>query len=168
MLVRSRRKRSTYLSFYLGKEIFALETDCVREILKMEKLTKIPHMPDYVRGVIQLRGFLVPVMDMRRKLKLESVEDTTCGSIIVVEVATGGDLTVAGALVDSVIGQCELKDKDIEPADSAGINLDQVNIKGVGMFDKGTMIILDASRVFATNDEKQLPGAEEYGLDTWT
>ena len=91
-----------YLTFQLDEEVFALDVSHVREILEFTTVTKVPKTPDFMRGVINLRGSVVPVLDMRLKFGLAAMEKTVNTCIIVVEVSGEGETTVIGALVDSV------------------------------------------------------------------
>ena len=91
-----------YLTFKLSEEVFALDVAQVREILDYIKVTKVPQTPDYMCGVINLRGNVVPVVDMRLKFGMAKTEKTVDTCIIVVEVKSDGESLVLGALVDSV------------------------------------------------------------------
>src|SRR5208337_4331669 len=90
-----------YLTFKLGEEVFALEVANVREILEFIPITKVPRTPDYMTGVINLRGSVVPVTDMRLKFGMSQTEKTVNTCIIVVEVDIEGEKALLGALVDS-------------------------------------------------------------------
>ncbi|MFO7448261.1 MAG: chemotaxis protein CheW, partial [Ignavibacteriaceae bacterium] len=91
-----------YLTFKLAEEIFGVDVAQVREILDYIKITKVPQTPDFMCGVINLRGSVVPVVDMRLKFDLEKTETTVNTCIVVVEVNLNGENTILGALVDSV------------------------------------------------------------------
>lgn len=91
-----------YLTFKLSDEVFALDVAKVREILEITNITKVPQTPDFMRGVINLRGSVVPVIDMRLKFGMSETEQTVNTCIIVAEVNMDGDTTVLGALADSV------------------------------------------------------------------
>ncbi|MCK5352454.1 chemotaxis protein CheW, partial [bacterium] len=112
--------KSTYLTFGLGEELFALKVNNVREVLDIGEVTRVPRMPDFMRGVINLRGSVVPVVDMRKRLGMDAVEDTVNTCIIVVEVIIDGEPVVIGALADSVKAVFELGEVDIEPPPSIG------------------------------------------------
>jgi len=152
--------RSTYLTFGLGEELFALKVNNVREVLDIGEVTRVPRMPDFMRGVINLRGSVVPVVDMRRKLGMEAVEDTVNTCIIVVEVVLDGEPAVIGALADSVKAVFELGEVDIEPPPSIGTNLDAGHILGMGKHDEGFLIILDIDRVFSADELSAVKGGE--------
>ena len=121
-----------YLTFRLDEEVFGLDVGKVREILDMTTITKIPRTPEFMRGVINLRGNVVPVVDMRLKFGLPAVENTVDTCIVVTEVALEGETTVLGALVDSVQEVFELEPGQIEPAPRIGTRLRTEFILGMG------------------------------------
>ena len=141
-----------YLTFNLGEESFALDVAHVREILEFTTVTKIPQTPEFMRGVINLRGSVVPVMDMRVKFNLSMVEKTVDTCIIVVEVSLGEETTILGALVDSVQEVFELEPDQIEPAPKIGTGFKTEFIKGMGKRDERFIIILDIDRVFSEDE----------------
>ena len=124
----------------------------VREVLDVGDVTRVPKMPDFMRGVINLRGSVVPVVDMRKKLGMGVVENTVNSCIIVVEVAIDGEPVVIGAMVDSVQAVYELGDDDIEPPPTIGTNMDADHILGMGKHDDNFLIILDIDRVFSAKE----------------
>src|SRR5512147_1785615 len=97
-----------YLTYKLGDEVFALDITKVREILDFTAITKVPKTPDFMRGVINLRGSVVPVVDMKLKFGLEKTEKTVDTCIIVIEIAIDGETTVVGSLADKVEEVLEL------------------------------------------------------------
>jgi purine-binding chemotaxis protein CheW len=149
-----------YLTFNLGDESFALDVSNVREILEFTTVTKVPQTPEFMRGVINLRGSVVPVMDMRVKFNLAVTEKTVHTCIIVVEVTLGEETTVLGALVDSVQEVFELEPGQIEPAPKIGTGLKTEFIKGMGKRDDRFIIILDIDKLFS---EEELHIAERAG-----
>ena len=151
-----------YLTFQLKEEDFALEVSNVREILEFNTVTKVPKTPEYMRGVINLRGSVVPVLDMRLKFGMSITEKTVDTCIIVVEVSLEGEPTIIGALVDSVQEVFSLEPGQIEPAPTIGTQLNTEFIKGMGKKDDRFIIILDIDKVFSTGDLLQVkgPGAE--------
>ncbi len=141
-----------YLSFNLGDEYFALDVANVREILEFTTVTKVPQTPEFMRGVINLRGSVVPVLDMRLKFGMSETNRTVNTCIIVVEVSLDGDTTILGALVDSVQEVFELEPGQIEPAPKIGTQLKTEFIKGMGKRDDQFIIILDIDRVFSSEE----------------
>ena len=152
-----------YLTFQLGGEVFAIDVFHVREILEFTSVTKVPKTPDFMRGVINLRGSVVPVLDMRLRFGLTKTEKTVNTCIIVVEVSSDGENIIIGALVDSVQEVFELDPNLIEPAPRIGNHLRTEFIKGMGKKDDSFIIILDAARIFSS---EELVGITEAAGDT--
>ncbi len=150
-----------YLTFQLGEEVFALDVSHVREILEFTTVTKVPKTPDYMRGVINLRGSVVPVLDMRLKFGLTEIEKTVNTCIIVVEVTCEGETTVIGALVDSVQEVFELEHDQIEPAPKIGTQLKTGFVKGMGKKDDRFIILLDIDKVFSSEELAGVQGTDE-------
>ena len=147
-----------YLTFQLSDEIFALDVSHVREILEFTTVTKVPKTPEYMRGVINLRGSVVPVLDMRLKFDMSMTEKTVNTCIIVVEVSFEGETSIIGALVDSVEEVFELEPGQIEPAPKIGVHLKTEFIKGMGKRDDRFIIILDIDKVFSSEDLSMAEG----------
>ena len=145
-------EKATYLTFKLDGETFALQVANVREVLDLTNITRVPRTPEFMRGVINLRGGVVPVVDMRRKFNLVEIEDTVDTCIIVVEVNLDGDTTVIGALADSVEEVFELTDDQIEPPPSIGTRLDTDFIRGMGKQGDEFIIVLDIDKVFSVDE----------------
>jgi purine-binding chemotaxis protein CheW len=141
-----------YLTFKLKDEVFGVDVAQVREILDFIKITKVPQTPDFMCGVINLRGNVVPVVDMRLKFGLEKTETTVDTCIIVVEVDLDGENSVLGALVDSVQEVFELDPKDIEPAPKIGTKLKTDFIKGMGKREDNFIILLEIDKVFSSEE----------------
>jgi len=141
-----------FLTFTLGKEIFALDIGTVREVLELTSITKIPRTPDFMRGVINLRGHAVPVVDMRLKLGMSRGEDTVDTCIIIVEIEFEGEFTVMGALVDSVREVFEMTPDTIEPAPKMGAAINAEYIKGMGRQNEQFIIIIDINKIFSAEE----------------
>ncbi len=141
-----------YLTFQLSGGVFALDVARVREILEFTRVTKIPNTPDYVRGVINLRGSVVPVIDLRQKCGLSRTEEGIGTCIVVAEVAFDTEKTVIGVLVDSVNEVFELEPEEIEPAPRIGVRIGTNLIKGIGRKEEGFVIILDIDQVFSSEE----------------
>ena len=141
-----------YLTFKLGDEVFALDIAKVREVLDFTAITKVPRTPEFMRGVINLRGSVVPVVDMRLKFGMTKTEQTVNTCIIIAEISLDGDTTVLGALADSVQEVIELGAGQIEPAPRIGTRLRTEFIRGMGKRDDRFVIILDIDRVFSVDE----------------
>lgn len=148
-----------YLTFKLGEEVFALDVSQVREILDYIKITKVPQTPEYMCGVINLRGSVVPVIDMRLKFGLAKIEATVNTCIVVVEVNIENEKTVLGVLVDSVQEVFELEPEDIEAPPKIGTHLKTEFIKGMGKRDDKFIIILDIDKIFSASEMELLNGS---------
>jgi purine-binding chemotaxis protein CheW len=141
-----------YLTFKLGEEMFALDIAKVREVLDFTTVTRVPRTPDFMRGVINLRGSVVPVVDLRRKFNMSISENTVNTCIIISEVTVDGDTTVLGALADSVQEVIDLMPEDIAHAPRIGTKLKTEFIKGMGRQNDRFVIILDIDQVFSADD----------------
>jgi len=141
-----------YLTFFLGDETFSLEIGRVREVLDYTIITSVPRMPEYVQGVINLRGSVVPVVDLRLKFGMPAISVSVNTCIIIVEATVGGDDVVLGLLADSVQEVIELERGAIQPAPRIGTRLDTGYIKGIGRQDDRFIIILDIDRVFSHDE----------------
>jgi len=148
-----------YLTFKLEDEVFALDIAKVREVLDFTTVTKVPRTPEFMRGVINLRGNVVPVVDMRLKFGMSMTEKTVNTCIIIVEVSVEGESTVLGALADSVQEVIDLEPEQIEPAPKIGTRLRTEFIRGMGKRDDHFIIILDIDRVFSADELSVVQGA---------
>ncbi|HPO04734.1 MAG TPA: chemotaxis protein CheW [Bacillota bacterium] len=139
--------RGKYLIFSMGDEFFGMEIRYITEIIGIQPITEVPEMPEYVKGVTNLRGKIIPVMDARLRFKkaLREYDDRTC--IIVVET---GDVSI-GLIVDSVAEVLTLQDEDIAPPPEMGKGGHKY-IKGIGKAGGNVMLLLDCQRLL-TDDE---------------
>ena len=151
-----------YLTFKLAEEVFALDISKVREVLDFTAITKVPRTPEFMRGVINLRGNVVPVVDMRLKLGMTMTEKTVNTCIIIVEIDLDGDKTILGALADAVQEVLDLEPDMIEPAPSIGTSLRTEFIRGMGRDDQ-FIIILDIDKVFSVDELFSCPGCRSAG-----
>ncbi len=141
-----------YVSFFLGEELFGVEVNRAREILNMAPLTQVPQTPDFMLGVINLRGQVVPVIDMRIKLNIPISEQTENTCIIVVEIHVDGGLIVVGLLADAVSEVLDITDDQIEAPPRLGTKIDTAYIQGMGKVDDRFLILLDIDKVFSAAD----------------
>ena len=138
-----------YLTFKLGDELFALDIAKVREVLDFTTVTRVPGTPGFMRGVINLRGSVVPVVDMRLKFGMTTIDMSVNTCIIIVEVTVDGEPVVLGAMADSVQEVLELEPTQIEPAPRIGTRLNIEFIRGMGKHDERFLMILDIDKVFS-------------------
>ena len=141
-----------YLTFKLAEEVYALDIGKVREVLDFTTVTKVPRTPDFMRGVINLRGSVVPVVDLRLKFGMAATEKTVNTCVIITEVTVDGDTTVLGCLADSVQEVLDLTPEEISAAPKIGTKLKTEFIKGMGKRDDRFIIILDIDRVFSLEE----------------
>jgi purine-binding chemotaxis protein CheW len=135
-----------YLTFNLDKGVYGLEILRVKEIIGLMKITKVPRSPDYVRGIINLRGQVIPVVDLRVKFGIEKQEDTELSCIIVVQIAARNKVVTAGVLVDSVAEVLDIENGKIEEAPSFGEGNRSEFIEGIGKLGEKVIIILDIEK----------------------
>lgn len=148
-----------YLTFKLDEEVFALDIEKVREVLDYTTITRVPRTPEFMRGVINLRGSVVPVVDLRLKLGMAKTEKTVNTCIIITEVTVDDETVILGALADSVQEVMDLEPDSIEPAPKIGTKLRTEFIRGMGKQGGQFVIILDIDRVFSA-DELELVKSE--------
>jgi purine-binding chemotaxis protein CheW len=141
-----------YLTFKLSEEVYALDIGKVREVLDFTTVTRVPRTPDFMRGVINLRGSVVPVVDLRLKFGMSGTEKTVNTCVIITEVTVDGDTTVLGCLADSVQEVLDLGPEQISAPPRIGTRLRTEFITGMGKRDDRFLIILDIDRVFSAED----------------
>jgi purine-binding chemotaxis protein CheW len=149
-----------YLTFKLGDEVFATDVAKVREVLDFTTITKIPRTPDFMSGVINLRGNVVPVVDLRLCFEMSKTEKTVNTCVVVVEMLLDGEPTVIGALADSVEEVIDLEPEHIEPAPKIGTQIRTDFIKGMGKRDSQFIMILDIDRIFSAEELSAVRNAE--------
>jgi len=141
-----------YLTFALGPEEFGLEILRVREIIGYMPITAVPQTPSYVKGVINLRGQVIPVVDLRAKFAMSAAQTTSETCIIVVETTQGAGKCSTGIVVDRVRDVLDVLDEDIENPPHFGAGVDTECILGMGKIGDSVKILLDINRVLAGAD----------------
>ena len=141
-------KAGKYLTFVLGANAYGIPILKVREIIRLCGITPIPRMPDYVRGVINLRGKVIPVIDLRLKFNFEAKEATDRTAIIVVELELPGGRTLVGVLVDAVSEVLNVSGDEVEGTPTFGDQVDTTFMRGVAKVKGTVKILLDLDRVF--------------------
>ena len=145
-------KEGKYLTFTLANEEYGIGILKIREIIGMMPITSVPRTPEFVKGVINLRGKVIPVMDLRLRFGMEEMEYTERTCIIVVEIESQSETVQIGAVVDSVSEVLNVGGDDIEQTPSFGTKLDTEYILGMAKMDGGVKILLDIDKVL--NDEE--------------
>ncbi len=148
----STMETTQYLTYKLDDEVFALDIGKVREVLDFTSITKVPRMPGFMSGVINLRGSVVPVVDLRLKFGMTKTEKTVNTCIIIVEVTVDNETTVLGALADSVQEVLDLEPGHVEPPPKIGTKLKIEFISGMGKQNDKFIIILNIDKIFSTRE----------------
>ena len=143
---------STNLSFMLDNEVFATNVENVLEILEVKPITKVPKSPEYIKGVINLRGSVLPVVDLKRIFGLPPVEINEDTCIIVLSVEIDGEQITLGALVDAVSEVLEIEQDTIEPAPSIGNKYNANFLQGMWKKDEDFIMLLNVNNVFAREE----------------
>ena len=153
-----RNKEGKYLTFALGDEEFGLEILKVREINGYMDITAVPQTPMYVKGVINLRGQVIPVIDLRMKFGMEEAEITEQSCIIVVEIDSGTRQFQTGIVVDHVQEVLDIASEQIEDSPEFGTSVNTDFILGMGKIGESVKILLDINKVLGGEDFSGLEG----------
>jgi purine-binding chemotaxis protein CheW len=145
-------KAGKYLTFNLGREVYGIEILKVQEIIGMMSVTRVPKTPEFVRGVVNLRGKVIPVIDLRLKFALESKADTDRTCIIVVQVAVQAASVTMGLIVDEVSEVLNVLADQIEASPSFGAKVDTDFILGMGKVAQKVVMLLDVDKVLASEE----------------
>jgi purine-binding chemotaxis protein CheW len=145
-------KINSYLTFKLGGEFFAANVSKVLNILEMTKVTKVPKAPSYMKGVINLRGSVLPLVDTRIKFDMPETEYTTNTCILVLDIILNNESVHVGALVDSVQEVLEIDDVNIQPPPSIGTRYRSEFIDGIVKVDEEFIMILNMDLIFSTDE----------------
>lgn len=145
-----------FLTFELCGEIFAIDISKVCEVLDFEEVTRVPQAPAYMCGVINLRGSVVPVVDMHCKFALAATEKSVNSCIIIIEVTLNGERILVGAMADSVREVIDLEPEQISPPPRIGAKLDPEFIRGMGKHGEQFIIIINIDRVFNRSEGDEI------------
>ncbi|MFO8049429.1 MAG: chemotaxis protein CheW [Desulfosudaceae bacterium] len=149
-------QNNTYLTFHLDEELYGLNIYLVREVLEYTPVTKVPMTADFMRGVINVRGHVVPVVDLRRKFGLETAETTVNTCIIIVEMDVDGEATTMGALVDGVQEVLEIPPEQIEASPRLGSRINTRFIQGIAKLTDQFVILLNIQSIFSMDELSML------------
>jgi purine-binding chemotaxis protein CheW len=136
-----------YLTFQLGREVYGLQILKVQEIIGLMAITHVPRMPGFVRGVINLRGKVIPVVDLRLKFGMETQKDTDRTCVVVVQISQNGLIVTMGLIVDEVSEVLSVASSQIEPPPSFGTDVDTRFILGMGKVGDRVIMLLDVDRI---------------------
>ena len=145
-------REGKYLTFSLADEEYGIGILTIKEIIGMMPVTSVPQTPEFIKGVINLRGKVIPVIDLRLKFKMESVEYTERTCIIVVEVEGTGSSILMGIVVDSVSEVLNIKNNEIEDTPAFGTKIDTEYILGMAKKEGGVKILLDIDYVLSADE----------------
>jgi purine-binding chemotaxis protein CheW len=152
-----------FLTFILDHEEYAVEVVKVKEVLELVQVTRVPKTREYMKGVINLRGSVVPVVDLRMKLGMGETEKSVDTCIIVLELEIDGETVTIGALADAVNEVIDLGSDNIEPSPKLGTAIDTEFIAGMGKRDESFIIILNIDKVFTSGDREEVKAAVSSG-----
>ncbi len=156
-----------YLTFQLGKELYAVNIMAVREIFEYGEVTAMPMMPDFICGVINLRGRAVPVIDLAKRMQQGEANFSRYACIIIVEMHYGDSAMDIGVIVDAVSRVIDLKNSDIDNTPTFGGNIRTDFVTGLGKIDEQFVILLDMESVLSMSDLKMLSEvADDNDVDT--
>lgn len=150
--VKQETQLESYLTFMMDQEVFAVSVTKVTELLEMLPVTHVPRAPEFMRGVINLRGAVVPVIDTRIKFSLPAIPDTINTCIIVMTIQMDDELVKVGAIVDAVSEVIEITADTVLPLPAVGNKNSMKFIQGVIKMDERFIMILDVDRVFSTEE----------------
>lgn len=145
-------KTSKHLTFTMGEEEYGLDILKVQEIIGIMPITRIPRTPGFVRGVINLRGKVIPVIDLRTRFGLEAPEDTDRTCIVVVQVTRASGRTVMGIVVDAVSEVIDVVDGEVEPTPEFGEGVETEFILGIAKFADRVVMLLDIDKVLSGSE----------------
>lgn len=151
----------SYLTFRLGDEIFAANVKSVLEILEIPRITKVPHSPDSMRGVINLRGNVMPVINTRLRFGLPDVPDTITSCVVVLDVNVEKQNVTLGAVVDAVHEVIEISDEDLQPAPTIGSKYKPDFIRGMFKLNDQFIMVLDLDLIFSSDEASLLQALNE-------
>ena len=143
---------SYYMTFKLGGELFAIDVAQVREVLEVPQITRVPTAPEYMRGVVNVRGQATPAVDLRVRFGLPKADDTVHTRIIVMELQLDGEAAVLGGIADSVHEVIELDPGSIGPPPRIAMRWRTEFIRGMGRRGDDFIIILDVNAVFSSEE----------------
>lgn len=153
-----------YLTFMLGAEMFAINILNIKEIIEYGQLTEVPRMPNFIRGVINLRGAVVPVIDMAARFGRPSSGITRKTCVVIIEVEHDEEQHIVGVMVDAVNEVLDIAADQIEPPPSFGANIRSDFIEGMGKVNQKFVIILNVNCVLSMNEMAQLVHLDDEAI----
>ena len=148
----TQRTKNSYLTFELGGELFSISVFKVIEIIEFPEVTKVPNSPEYLLGVINLRGNVIPLVDTRYKFSMDGALDKSMQSVIIMELSIEGEMMLVGGVVDKVLDVIELNDNELKPSPSLGSKYKPAFVLGMGEFKDNFYMLIDIDKVFSTEE----------------
>jgi len=145
-----------YLTFNLNDEVFGVDVRQTREVMDFPVVTKVPKAPPYMLGVINLRGNVVPVVDLKKRFEMPARERSRDTCVIVLEIPFGGETILIGAMADGVQEVLDLREDQVEPAPKLGSGLNTEFIQGMGKVNEEFVILLDLKKIFSEEELEEL------------
>jgi purine-binding chemotaxis protein CheW len=146
------KQANHYVAFRLGKEAYAIDVALAREIVDSPKLRQLPAAPAWIPGLMNLRGRVVPVVDLKKKFELGGDDDASRGYVIVVELVTDGEPFAVGVLADAVLEVFELLPEDLSPAPRFGARFSRTYLRGMARRNDEVLVVMDAEKVLSDSD----------------
>ncbi|MEF3254659.1 MAG: chemotaxis protein CheW [Deferribacterales bacterium] len=143
-----------YVTFNLDSEKYAMDIMFIEEIIRVTEITEVPRAPEFIEGIINIRGKVIPVVDLKKKLGLGSISQDNNTRIIITNIRN----KKVGFLVDAVNEVIRIDSSEIEPTPAVTMTLDSSYIVGMAKTDKGMIIIIDIAKIFSAGEENQLYG----------
>ncbi len=153
--------KTQYLTFCLKNNLYAIKISAVREIVDVTEVIPVPKIPEFMKGVINLRGSVVPIMDLRLKLGFQACDITKDSCIIIIEFCINDENLTFGTLVDSVHSVISLENNSIEPPPRFGLQFQSDFLLGVGQFGKGLLFILNMENILSSDELLSLEEIDE-------
>ena len=150
-----------YLTFLIAEEEYCVEILKVQEIIQMQKITPVPGSEAYIRGVINLRGKVIPVVELRKKFQMETAEDTEKTAIVVMLIETGDTTVTMGIIIDSVCEVLDVAADSIEKTPALGSSIDTGFIMGICKSDDSVKMLLDIDKVLSMEELNSIAGISE-------
>jgi purine-binding chemotaxis protein CheW len=154
-----------FLTFRLADEVYGIGVLKVQEIIGMMPVTRVPRMPCYLRGVVNLRGRIIPVIDLSQRFGLACAQDTEVACIIVVQVAGSSGTATVGLIVDEVREVVDIADDQIEPVPDLGVAIDSSLIHGIGKLEQLVVLLLDIDQVLTQTEFEAVGLADAPAAD---
>jgi purine-binding chemotaxis protein CheW len=149
-------EKGTFLMFSMENEKYAFDIFSVLEVINFQPLTKVPLSPDFLEGIINLRGKPLPVVDLRKKLGFSPNDTTVDTSIVVVELEINKELSEIGIIVDEVNEVIEINKEDISPPPTVGMKLNTKYITGIAKYKEQFVILIDIKQIFSEEELNEI------------